>query len=310
MADDNQQANALEKLVETLDQEMDTATIKANEAKAAIDQASAELSSNRTALEAATADRRAVEASLNATVKVRTDLTTAGTNLQTALTQARSDLTNLETHADELAERVAAELSESRRERLEAQLKAIDDEIAGLETTFTQAMSAAEEAQQSADSAGKDAATADDKYLQKMSELTTLPKEIDERRTRAIAISEGAAKAVDSGRMAEAFVKTLDLGIALSALKEKIEAAADSDVAVALPGLWADKVKATKALAAATKHLAEKQSEATSAKRLLDEKVVSREKNIIAIVNEPPAPEGNSPVDRPGSSPDTTATSS
>jgi DNA repair exonuclease SbcCD ATPase subunit len=278
----------LEGLKQRLDKlESDRAATKADVADA-----SRALEGQQLKLHSLSAAHQAVVADLEATVKLGSELDAVTHALDSVRERGNDELSKGRDELAALKSRVEQELSDARRTALLHDVKAIDDAIDDAKSKAQQAADALTVAETAQEKARDEAAAAAQKHDDTLQRLQAAPGTIEAARARMVALRDATTNAVDAGRMAEGFVRSHDLELALATLEAALKPDATDPLFGELPNLWQDKLAKADALAGATKEVGPRQAEAASARQLRDTLIAGRDQHITSVLNEPPQKPG------------------
>jgi chromosome segregation ATPase len=283
----DQMASIAEQLAELKHRrdELESAQASVSERIAA---AARDLEDNQAELDGLSAQQRVIDADVDATTKLESDMGAAASAIQDVRARGLDELAKVRQEHEALVSRIDQELSAERRAALSKDIDTIDEAIATATSTAKgvgDQLAAAETAAADARQEATAAAAAHEDGLQR---LLALPQGIEAARARIVALGAAATTAVDAGRMAEAFVRARDLKLALDRLDEAVHSTDDEQLANELPGLWSETLSASDELTGVIAAVGPLQARATAAQQARDALVAGRDQHIAKILSEPP----------------------
>ena len=254
-----------------------------------IEAAARDLEAGRQELDDLDAQQRDLDAEVDATARLETDLAGAAKALTEVHDLGAAAVTKVGQEQAALAARLDQELPAARRDALAAELDKIDDAIAkaggaadGAEAKLATAEQAAADARAAADAAAAE-------HEDVLRRLVALPQRAETARARVDGLRTATNTAVDAGRMAEAFVRNRDLKTALTELDAAVKDNEGDQLAERLPKLWSDNLAAAGALASAVADVEPLREKANAARLKRDALVAGREESIAKVLSKPPA---------------------
>lgn len=254
---------------------------------AKIDTAARGLDADRKELEELDGQQRDLDANVDATGRLETDLAGAAKVRAEARDLGAAAVTKVRQEQTALAARIEQDLSQARRDALGAEIDKIDDAITRAGAAADDAggkLAAGEQAMADARETADDAAAA---HADVLRHLVAFPQRTEVARAKVDSLRTAANTAVDAGRIAEAFVRTRDLKAALAELEAAVKDTSGDKLADQLPKLWSDNLAAAAALASASAAVEPLREKANAARLKRDELVAGREKSIAAALGKP-----------------------
>jgi chromosome segregation ATPase len=252
-------------------------------------------------LDGLTGAQQAVSADVDATAKLDSELHAVTAALDDTRKRGDGELTKGRKELAALKSRIDQELSEPRRTALLKEIKAIDDAITKATKETDEADAALSNAKTAEAEARETATAAAKKHDDTLQRLQAVPQGIEAERARVAALRAAATNGVDTGRMAEAFVRARDLELALASLEKTLKDDASEELSRQLPELWHEKLDKAEKLTSATRDVGPIQAKAVAAQQARDALIAGRDQQIMKAVNEPPKSpdEQEPPVDPP-----------
>lgn len=239
-------------------------------------------------LDSLSATQQAVSADVDATAKLDSELDAVTAALKDTRDRGNSELTKGREEFAALKSRIDQELSEPRRTALLKKIDAIDDAIAKATKEADEADVALGKAKATEAQAREAATAAAKNHDDTFQLLQVVPRDIEAARARVAALRAAATNAVDTGRMAEAFVRARDLEDALASLEKTLKDDAGEKLSGQLPDLWHERLDKAEKLTSATKDVRPLQAKAVAAQQARDALIAGRDEQIMKAVNEPP----------------------
>ncbi|MEU4156349.1 hypothetical protein [Actinoplanes sp. NPDC026670] len=256
---------------------------------AKIETAARNLETDRRALEDLDTEQRGLDADVDATARLETDLAGAAKARTEAHDLGADDVTKIGQAQTALAARIEQELSQARRDALATEIDKIDAAIAKAATAADAAAAGLATAEKAAADARVAADAAAAEHADVLRQLVAVPQRTEAARARVAALHAAANAAVDSGRTAEAFVRNRDLQKALTDLDAAVKDPQGGQLADRLPKLWSDNLAAAAALTSARAAVEPLRAKATEARQQRDALAAARDENIAAALSKPGA---------------------
>lgn len=253
-----------------------------------IAEAARDLDVNQAELDGLGAQQRVIDADVDATSKLERDVGAADSAIKDVRKRGADEFAKATQEHTALASRINQELSAERRAALSKEIDRIDKAITTATVDAEKAADGLEKAESAAADARQEAAEATAAHTDGLQRLQAIPQEIEAARARIVALRATATAAVDSGRMAEAFVRARDLKRALDDLDETLQSTDYEQLAGELPALWGATLETSEKVTSAVAAVGPLQAEAAAAQQTRTALVAEREQHIAKVLSEPP----------------------